>query len=88
MKQNFYNRETVTKNFLGSYSSMRLYENRLVFVNTLTDEEVCILGYKDTLKQIADVLQVGVEDDVILALFASCNSDDCFALLLQKGMVE
>jgi hypothetical protein len=88
MKQYIYNAETIKRNFLAGYADAILKENRLFFVNVLTDRQVLLEGNNSLLAKLVDGLQNGISDAELNSLLSELGMQDLLEVLMREGLIE
>lgn len=88
MKQYIYRLDTIEKTYLASYSNAVLQNDKLIIINTLTDEQVQLYGHRETLKRLLTELENGIEENKLCQILEVWGGEVVFEYMLQKGLIE
>lgn len=88
MKQYIYRSDTIEKTYLASYANAMLQSNKLIMINTLTDEQVQVYGDRETLKRLITELENGIEENKLCRFLEDWGGEKVVEYMLQKGLIE
>lgn len=88
MKQYIYRSDTIEKTYLASYANAILQSDKLIIINTLTDEQVQVYSHRETLKRLLTELEKGVEEDRLCQILEDWGGEKVVECMLQKGLIE